>query len=216
MKILQNSQSINQNIPIREQNVIFSDKWNSPKAEKVLFTDSVDRQLPTRIITDHVLVLGANHAATKKVATQIKLSFSKAGYSSKIITATDFLLLLPAYKSSRKTLYIILCNDLSTPLSQLITLGSYTSSKIIFKIPGLEWDAGALCEFKISKVAESILSALRVRNNVSRGLLSSLSSEEFCVIDGKNVSKRKMPLTETDERLAVNPCKMCASRLSKL
>lgn len=36
------------------------------------------------------------------------------------------------------------------------------------------------------------------------------------VISDQNISKRKIPETDTDERLAVNPCKMCASRLSKL
>ena len=36
------------------------------------------------------------------------------------------------------------------------------------------------------------------------------------VISDQNISRRKIPETDTDERLAVNPCKMCASRLSKL
>ncbi|MDA9163806.1 hypothetical protein N9N97_02870 [Rickettsiaceae bacterium] len=156
------------------------------------FLDATDNHLPTSIDLDNVLVLGSNNSLNQELALLIQRVFGKVSKISKLISASNFFTIPPLDRVNKHFYYIVICDDLDIESGKLAQLRRCVSTVCSFKIPGLEWKLGEFGQFDISDRAQSILNALNIKTDISKGLLASLDQREFCLMTSKNLFKRRV------------------------
>ena len=158
-----------------------------------LFIDAIGRKVPTYIEDDNVLIFGENSKWNQKVAKTIVDASHKAGHSGVIVYHEKFLSLSPAQKRFGDTKNIIICNDVYLGPAQLSVLKKFTSTQILFKIPGLVWKFSRM-DAMVTPIAKPTLKALEIDESkfMHIGLLASLDAGEFCVCQNGAITKRVM------------------------
>jgi len=158
-----------------------------------IFLNSFDREFKTPIQEDNVLVFGHNPEWNQEVAIIIQDAFAIAGKRAEIISANMFFSIEIEERRKTDIFYIIICNDIHLYTKKLSALRDFTSTRILFKIPGIEWQPHRL-KVLVNEAAKEKLAALGVDsgNAVSVGLLASLGAKEFCVATDQKVTKRKL------------------------
>jgi len=155
------------------------------------FIDAIGRKVPTYIEDDNVLIFGENSKWNQKVAKTIVDASHKAGYSAVIVHHEKFLSLTPSQKRFGDTKNIIICNDVYLAPAQLSVLKKFTSTQILFKIPGLVWKFSRM-DAMVTPIARPTLKALEIDESkfMHIGLLASLDDGEFCVCQNGAITKR--------------------------
>ena len=158
-----------------------------------VFLNSLDREFKAPIQEDNVLVFGHNPEWNQEVAKIIQGAFAVAGKRAEIITESKFFSIAIEERRASDIFYIIICNDIHLYTKKLSALRDFTSTRILFKVPGIEWKPHRL-KVLVNKEAKAKLFALGVdaENAVSVGLLASLGAKEFCVATDQKVTKRKL------------------------
>ena len=157
------------------------------------FLDILDQIIKTPIQEDNVLVFGQNPEWNQRAAILTRDAFVNSGKQAEIITTNRFLSIEGEGKRSADTFYIIIYNAIYLSAEKLSILRDFTSTRILFKLKGVDWKEGG-CGVLIQEEAKPILSSLGIdeENAISIGLLASLGAEEFCVATDRNIIKRKL------------------------
>ena len=156
------------------------------------FLDATDNYLPTSIDADNVLIFGSNNDWNQELALLIQRSFAKDYKIAKIIGASDFFTIPALTTHENGFSYIIICDALDISVDHLSQLKNHVSTVCSFKIPGLEWKPGEYGKFDIAERAQSILNALNIKTDTSKGLLASLDRREFCLMNSQGLFKRRI------------------------
>ena len=155
------------------------------------FLNSIGKPIGTRIIVDNILIVGSRSQWNHDVAELIKQASEDNGNKAEIISIEDFLPIPNDKKRDPNIFYIIVCNSNQISIEELSHAKDLTTTQILFKIPGLNLsDIGH--GINISNLAKSFAEALGIKQDdaITLGLLASLASREFCVINTKNPCKR--------------------------
>ena len=144
------------------------------------------------IASNNVLVFGENQDWNHELASLIQRDFFHTAKLSKIITSHDFLSMDAAKMRDPKITYIVICADLDIASSDLKKIKELVSTLCIFKIPGLEWQRWEFDRFDITPQAQKILNALSIKDELMKGLLTSLNDRAFCVFTGKSFYRRSL------------------------
>ena len=158
-----------------------------------LFIDAIGRKVPTYIEDDNVLIFGGNPEWNRAVAMSLVEAFHGAGHSAVIVHHDKFLSLSPAQKRFGESKNIVICNDVYLGPAQLSVLKKFTSTQILFKIPGLVWKFSRM-DAMVTPIARPTLQALEIDESkfMHVGLLASLDAGEFCVCQNGAITKRVM------------------------
>ena len=192
-KIVNNSSELIKNKSNNFQTVGQTTPTPSSNYSKIepLFIDAIGRKVPTYIEDDNVLIFGENSKWNQKVAKTIVEASHKAGHSAVIVHHEKFLSLSPAQKRFGESKNIIICNDVYLGPAQLSVLKNFTSTQIVFKIPGLVWKFSRM-DAMVTPIARPTLQALEIDESkfMHIGLLASLDAGEFCVCQNGAITKR--------------------------
>ena len=87
----------------------------------------------------------------------------------------------------------IICNDIYLAPAQLSVLKKFTSTQILFKIPGVVWKFSRM-DAMVTPIARPTLKALEIDESkfMYISLLASLDAGEFCVCQNGTIAKRVM------------------------
>ena len=163
---------------------------NSDFVETIML-DAIGRQAKTTLVADNILVFGHNPEWNQATALLVRDALKADNYKTDIINVTQFFNMPLEQRKGGDVLYIITCHDVHISPSKLASLKNQTSTQILFKIAGLDWQRGNY-GIQLSKSAKLITEALGIQaeNAVALGLLASLGTKEFCVNNGRNFTKR--------------------------